>query len=132
MRLPPPAPHRAPSPERLHPAPPAEVTCSELPFSCSLCHGSPVSTWCRTPRNRDTRRPRVRPSPSPSASETDRPQLTAPARPVAGHHGTRGPAEEGNYHPVNVGLQHPTAPLAESSISASRLQIPECSAAPDS
>lgn len=48
----------------------------------------------------------------PTAFGIDRHRLTAPARPAAGHHGTRGPANEGNSRPGNVGLQHPTAPLA--------------------
>lgn len=96
------APRRTPSPERLYSAPPAEVTRSKLPFSCFQCHGSPASTWCRKPQptspqaHSATPSNKVQPSRGPSAFRTDRHRITAPARPAARHHGTRGPADEGN------------------------------------
>lgn len=71
---PPRAQRRAPSPQCLYCAPLAEVTRSELPFSCSRCHDSPASTWCRPPtppRQRPTRRPlltRFNPAAAPQSS----------------------------------------------------------------
>ncbi|KAL0604806.1 Zinc finger matrin-type protein 1 [Plecturocebus cupreus] len=68
-----------PFPVHLNFAPPTEVTRSKLPFSCSRCHGSPASTWCRPPRPTrlatgllDDRCRRRSPSHCPSADRTDR------------------------------------------------------------
>lgn len=125
------APCWTPSPESPHSAPPVEITRYELPFSCSRCHGSSASTWCRPPHLASpqdywaTPPDTVHLSRSPSAFGLNRHRFTAPARPAAGHHGTRGPTDEGNSRPVNVGLQHPTVPLAGPPLSAAGLQLPQ-------
>lgn len=92
-----------PLPRKLQFLPALRVTRSELPFSCSRCHGSPASTWC-PPRSAAsphlvTAQILARPQETPiqhsqgtSASRTDQPRFTAPALSGAEHHGTCGSA----------------------------------------
>lgn len=100
-----------PFPRKLQFRPACRVTRSELPFSCSRCHGSPASTWCPlrnaasphvvTAQILDPSRHRFNPAAAPQPLG-----LTGPASPRLRSlaRSTMGLV----VRPTKVRLQHPT------------------------
>lgn len=116
-----------PFPRKLQFRPARRVTRSELPFSCSQCHGSPASTWC-PPCNAaslhlvaalvpDPWRHRFNPAAAPQPlTGPASPRLRSLARSTMGR----------VVRPTKVRLQHPTVPPEVPPVVQRAPRLPEC------